>query len=143
MLASALVALGAAVLAARSGNANYDAWFWMPVVWGAVMLVGLLLGIARDGLPDKDAPTPTASGDPTRDLTAAVNRWRSGHGLPAWQRVTVALATISMAIAGLAIATVTGEIFLDMPFSWWTIGMAILASIGAFELLMVLWRRND
>ena len=62
MLASAVVALGAAALAAWSGNASLDTWFWMPVVWGAVMLVGLLVGIARHGLPDDDASTPPASG---------------------------------------------------------------------------------
>ncbi len=142
MLASAVVALGGASLAAWSGNASLDTWFWMPVVWGGVMLVGVLHGIARDGLPE-DAPAPPASGDVTRDLTAAMNRWQSGHDLPLRYHVTGGLATISAAIAGLTIAMVTGEVFLGMPFSWWAIGMVILASIGAFELLRVRRTQDD
>ncbi len=126
MLASAVFALGAAVLAARSANAMFDAWFWMLVVWGVVVLVGVLFGIVRNGLPDKGAPTPSASGDATSNLTAAVTRW-SSERLPAWHRATGAVATISAAIAGAAIAAVTGEVFLGMPFSWWVIGMVILA----------------
>ena len=98
------------------------------------MLGGSSVGIARHGIANGDAPRLPASGDLARDLTAAVNRWQSGHGLPAWQRRTVGVATISTAVAGLAIATVTGQVFLDMPFSWWAIGMVLLGGIGAFEL---------
>ncbi len=143
MLASAVFALGAAVLAAWSGNALFDAWYWMPVVWGVVVLVGVLVGIRRKGLPDKGPPTPLASGATRSDLTAAVTRWSREHGLPTWYRATGALATISTAIAGAAIAMLTGEVFLGMPFSWWAIGMAIVAGIGAFELLSVLRKRDN
>ena len=82
MLASAAFALGAALIAARSANAMFDAWYWMPVVWGVVVLVGVLVGIVRNGLPDESRPPPRPSGDPTSDLTAAVTRWTGEHGLP-------------------------------------------------------------
>ncbi len=143
MFGSAVVALGTAGLVAWSGNTALDTWFWMPVVWGAVMLLGLLIGLARNGLPDEDPPAPPASGDVARDLTAAVNRWQSGQGFPAWQHVTGGLATISASVAGLTIAMVRGDVFLGMPFSWWAIGMVILAGIGALELLRVLRPRED
>ena len=143
MLASAVFALGAAAAAARSASAMFDTWYWMPVVWGVVVLVGVLFGIVREGLPNESSPTPGVSGDPTSDLTAALTRWSGEHGLPTWHRATGAVATISTAIAGAAIAAVTGEVFLGMPFSWWAIGMVMIASIGAFELLGALRKRND
>lgn len=133
MFVGAVFALGAAVVAARSGSATFDAWFWMPVVWGAVTLGGLSIGIARYGMPE-EAAAPPSSGDLAQDLTSTVNRWQSGHGLPAWQRVTAGVATISTAVAGLVIASVTGEVFLDMPFIWWVIGMVILGGVGVAEL---------
>ncbi len=143
MLASAVFALGAALLAARSANAMFDAWYWMPVVWGVVVLVGVMFGIVRDGFPDENWPTPRPSGDPTSDLTAAVTRWTGEHGLPTWHRATGAVATISSAIAGATIAVATGEVFLGMPFSWWAIGMVMLGSIGGIELLSLLRKRHD
>ncbi len=142
MLGSAVLALGAALIAARSATAMFDAWYWMPVVWGVVVLVGVLFGIVRDGLPDESWLTPRPSGDPASDLTAAVTRWSGEDGLPTWHRATGAVATISSAIAGGSIAVVTGEVFLGMPFSWWAIGMAMVASIGAFELLSVLRKQK-
>ena len=144
MLAGAVLALGAAVVAARSGNATFVAWYWMPVVWGVVVLVGVVLGILRHGFPSEGPPTPPPSGDVASDLTAAVTRWTSEHGLPTWHRATGAVATISTAIAGAAIAAVTDEVFLGMPMRWWMMGMVILARIGAFELRRALrGRRSD
>lgn len=141
MLVSAVLALVGAVLAARAGT-RFDAWYWMPVVYGAVTMGGLVWGGIRYGFSVEVVPPPPPSGDPSRDLTAWVDRWRSGHGLLPWQRITGALATIMTAVAGLVIAAVTGEIFLDMPYSWWAIGMFILIVVGALGLSKDLPKRD-
>ncbi|PAP77254.1 hypothetical protein BSZ37_12830 [Rubrivirga marina] len=141
MLVSAGLALVGAVLAARAGT-RFDAWYWMPVVYGAVMVGGLVWGGIRQGYSGEAVPPPPPSGDPTRDVTAWVDRWSSGYGLPPWQRVTGALATILTAVAGLIIAAATGEVFLEMPFSWWAIGMGILIVVGAVGLTKALPKRD-
>lgn len=105
------------------------------------MLVGVVVGIVRDGLPDESWLTPRPPGDPKSHLKAVVARWR-GVRLPTWHRATGAVATISSAIAGAAIAVATGEVFLGMPLSWWAIGMALVAGIGTFELLSALRQRK-
>ncbi len=141
MLVSAGLALVGAVLAARAG-ARFDAWYWMPVVYGAVTVGGLVWGGIRHGYSGEVVPPPPPSGDPTRDATAWVDRWFSGYGLPPWQRITGALATILTAVAGLVIAAVTGEVFLEMPYSWWAVGMVILIVAGAVGLAKALPKRD-
>lgn len=141
MLVSAVLSLVGAILAARAGT-RFDAWYWMPVVYGTVTMGGLAWGGIRYGFSVEAVPPPPPSGDPSRDLTAWVDRWRSGYGLPPWQRVTGALATIMTAVAGLVIAAVTREIFLDMPYSWWVIGMIILIVVGALGLSKDLPKRD-
>ena len=142
MLVSAVLSLTGAILAARAG-ARFDAWYWMPVVYAAVTMGGLAWGGLRHGFSAEAVPPPPPSRDPSRDVTAMVDRWASGYGLPPWQRVTGALATIMTAVAGLVIAAVTREIFLDMPYSWWVIGMIILIVVGALGLAKDLPKRDN
>ena len=61
MLVSAVLALVGAVLAARAGT-RFDAWYWMPVVYGAVTMGGLVWGGIRYGLSDEVVPPPPPSG---------------------------------------------------------------------------------
>ena len=121
VLAGAVLAVGAGLFAAASGRAAFDAWFWMPIVWGATLLAGSLVGISRHGL----FPSP-AAGNGTE-----------ARAVPDWLRTSRAIATIAAALAGGVIASLTDEVFLDMPLSWWIIGILILLGIGAWELWLV------
>jgi len=142
MLFNALCALGMAALAAHSGNAMFDAWYWMPVVWGVIVLLGLIIGIVHKGYFHVGEGCSDLLGKNMSGQSRIFAVRNCEHCLRILHRATNGVAAILMAFAGAVIAALTGKVFLGLPLSWWIFGMGILAMIGAFDLVYVLRNRG-
>lgn len=140
---TALLAIGTGLMDAVEAGGRFGVLTWMALAWGLTVLVSIILNISRHGLPERDPTPPPRTGDVSRDVTDAVDRWQDGWGLPRWQRTLLSVATLAAVFAGSLHLLITGERSFSLPTSWWLIGLGVVVAISLVEIIVVLRSQDD
>ena len=120
---------------------DFGPWLWMAVIPAITGVATAIFGVSQgeEAAMDGDAADDVHASIEKKiaEIDQAVADW---HVSPIGRRWRIAgpLMFLVAAVTGLSITLITGETLLDLPRSWWLIGMAGITAISAARLMIVL-----
>ena len=147
VIVGALAAAGVTLATAWGegfGLSEIGPWFWVAVVPGITGVVAAISGAGKSskttdgenmeaGVEEIDVVLERS----ITDLDKQIAEWNSGP-LARRLRVVGSLMALVAATTGITVTLVTGEVLLDLPRSWWLIGLAVVVAASGTKLMLAL-----